>query len=66
MCQSEGRNGSPGAHGMRNQSCGCGCGKFNRQFFSAKEEQEKLEQYSEQLKNELAGVDERIQKITGE
>ena len=66
MCHSEGRHGSSGAHGMRNQNCGCGCDTFNRRFFSAKEEQEKLEQYSEQLKHELAGVEERIQKIKSE
>ena len=64
MCKSEGQHRSSGAHGMRNQSCDCGCETFNRRFFSAKEEQEKLGKYSEQLKHELAGVEERIRKIT--
>ena len=44
-------------------ACGCGCGGFHRRFVSAKEEQERLENYAEQLKKELAGVEERIQEL---
>ena len=45
--------------------CSCGCGGFPRHFISAKEEKEMLEAYREQLKKELAGVEEAIQKIKG-
>ncbi|TVM02269.1 MAG: hypothetical protein CV080_01505 [Candidatus Kuenenia stuttgartiensis] len=41
-------------------SCGCGCRPFFRRFISTKEEQEMLEEYSDQLKKELAGAAERI------
>jgi hypothetical protein len=34
-----------------------------RRFVSAKEKQECLEQYKEQLEKEIAGVNERIQKM---
>lgn len=40
--------------------CGCGCGPGLRRFFSAQEERERLEDYRDQLKKELAGVEERI------
>jgi len=43
--------------------CGCGCGMFFRRFVSAKEEQERLEDYRDQLKKELAGLEERIQEL---
>ncbi len=43
--------------------CGCGCGPSFRSFFSAKEEQERLELYRDQLKKELDGVEECIQKL---
>jgi hypothetical protein len=36
---------------------------FFRRFISAKEEQERLEEYRDQLKKELAGVEERIQEL---
>lgn len=42
--------------------CGCGCGPGFRRFFSAKEERERLENYRDQLKKELAGVEERIKE----
>ncbi|MFC2024014.1 hypothetical protein ACFLTJ_00315 [Chloroflexota bacterium] len=51
-----------GHHGMSG-TCGCGCGGFQRRFVSAKEEQDRLENYAEQLKKELAGVEERIQEL---
>ncbi len=43
--------------------CGCGCGTFFRRFISAKEKQERLEDYKEELKKELAGIEERIQEL---
>jgi hypothetical protein len=42
--------------------CSCGCGSFRR-FISAKEQQEWLEEYRDQLRKELAGVEERIQEF---
>jgi hypothetical protein len=45
--------------------CSCGCGGFPRRYISAKEEKEMLEAYREQLKKELAGVEEAIQKLKG-
>ncbi|NIS63499.1 MAG: hypothetical protein GTO13_23270 [Proteobacteria bacterium] len=47
-------------------SCGCwGCGPSFRRFFSSKEEKECLEAYKEELKKELAGVENRIREIKG-
>jgi hypothetical protein len=49
-------------------ACGCNCGgggMYFRRFISAREEQERLEEYRNQLKNELAGVEERIQELKG-
>ena len=46
-------------------TCGCGCGPGFRRFFSSKEEQEWLEGYRDQLKKEIAGVEERIKQIKG-
>jgi len=43
--------------------CRCGCGGFPRRFISAKEEKEMLEKYREQLKKELVGLEETIQKL---
>jgi FtsZ-binding cell division protein ZapB len=45
--------------------CGCGCGPLLRRFFFSKEEQERLETYKNQLKKELAGVEERIKELKG-
>lgn len=45
--------------------CGCGCGPAFRRFFSSKEEIECLEGYRDQLKKELAGVEERITELQG-
>lgn len=42
--------------------CGCGCGPGFRRFFSSQEERERLETYRDQLKKELAGVEERIRE----
>jgi hypothetical protein len=43
----------------------CGCGTFRR-FISAEEELEMLEGYRDQLKKELAGVEECIQELRSE
>jgi hypothetical protein len=45
--------------------CGCGCGPSFRRFFSSKEELECLENYGDQLKKELAGVEEHIKELKG-
>jgi len=44
--------------------CGCGCGF--RQHFSTEEEVETLENYKEQLKKEIAGIDEKIKELKKE
>ena len=44
--------------------CGCGCGPSFRRFFSSEEKRECLENYRDQLKKELAGVEERISECT--
>ncbi|MFC2023968.1 hypothetical protein ACFLTJ_00075 [Chloroflexota bacterium] len=51
-----------GHHGMSGAR-GHGCCGFPRHFISVKEEQERLANYAEQLKKELAGVEERIQEL---
>ncbi len=52
---------------MGMSSCGCGCewGPLFRRFFSTKEEQEHLETYRNQLKKELAGVEQCIKELKG-
>jgi hypothetical protein len=40
--------------------CGCGCSPPGRRYYSSDEERERMEYYREQLKKELAGVEERI------
>ncbi len=45
--------------------CGCGCGPSFRRFFSAKEDQERLVFFREQLKKELDGVEENIKQFKG-
>jgi len=48
---------------MGGATCGCcGCGPSFRRFFSAKEEEERMENYRDQLKKELAGVEERLKE----
>ena len=54
-------------------TCGCGCccghehghghGMSFRRFTSRQERKDCLEQYEDELKKELAGVEERIQEI---
>ena len=41
----------------------CNCGGSFRRFITKKEERECLEEYEKQLKNELAGVEERILEL---
>ncbi len=60
MCDS--RRGRRG-FGAWGSDCGCGCGVLFRRFISAKEKQERLEDYKEELKKELAGIEERIQEL---
>ena len=43
--------------------CDCGCGLSIRQFFSAAEELECLENYRDQLKKELTGLEEHLKKL---
>lgn len=43
--------------------CCCGCGSSFRRFMSAKEERERIEDYREQLKKELAAVEEHLKEI---
>ena len=64
MCQPGGSQRTLGARGCSCGCCGCGCGTSFRRFMSAKEEQERLEEYKEQLKKEIAGVEECIQELT--
>ncbi len=45
--------------------CDCGCGLSFRKFFSSREELEYLENYRDQLKKELAGVEEHLGKLKG-
>ena len=52
--------------GMMGCACGCcGCGPSFRRFFSSKEEQECLEAYRDELRKELAGVEEHIEELKG-
>jgi len=63
MCQTRGSQRMLEALGCNCGSCGCGSGTFSRRFISAKEELERLEEYKDQLKKELAGIDERTQEL---
>lgn len=65
MCQTGGSQRSFGALKCNCGCCGCGCGTFSRRFISAKEEQEQLEGYRDQLKKELAGVENCIKELKG-
>ncbi len=62
MCQPKGSHGTSGSRGC-GCGCGCGCGPFSRRFFTAKEKEERLDNYKEQLKKELEGLEERIQEL---
>ncbi len=58
------KTGKPhGSKGSGGCGCGCcGCGHGFRRFFTAEERRESLENYKEQLKKELAGLEERIEE----
>lgn len=43
--------------------CECGCMPPFRRYYSSGEEREHLEKYRDQLKKELAGVEEKISGI---
>ena len=45
--------------------CGCGCGPPFRHFISKKEKKEMLDEYRDQLKKEIAGLEESIQELEG-
>ena len=45
--------------------CGCGCGPWPRRFITPAEEKEMLERYRDSLKNELAGLEERLKELEG-
>ena len=48
--------------------CTGGCCRYGpgfRRFFSSKEEKERLENYRDQLKKELVGVEESIKGLKG-
>jgi coproporphyrinogen III oxidase-like Fe-S oxidoreductase len=53
-------------HGAHHGSCctpthGCGCGSHGfRRFYTKEEKREHLERYAEQLKKELAAVEEHL------
>ena len=59
MCQPRERQRTVGVGGC---NCGCGCGPFSRRFLTAKEKEERMEEYREQLKKELEGLEEHIQE----
>ena len=44
-------------------TCGCGCGPSFRRFYSSEEEREQLESYKDELKKELAGVEELLTEL---
>ncbi|KPL18224.1 MAG: hypothetical protein AMJ92_09060 [candidate division Zixibacteria bacterium SM23_81] len=44
--------------GAHRSECLC----FSRRFISSAEEKERLERYQEQLKKELAGIEEQLKK----
>ena len=60
MCQPKMAHKSSGLTGCTCGCCGCGCGTGFRRFFSTQEKRECLENYRDQLKKELTGVEERI------
>jgi hypothetical protein len=65
MCQPSRTQIHTGLLGCTCGCCGCGCGPTFRRYFSSKEELECLEAHEDQLKKELAGVEERIKALKG-
>ncbi len=62
MCQPRMAPRFSGQEGCACGCCGCGCGPRSQQFFAPHSEHERLKNYRDQLKRELAGVAERIEK----
>lgn len=60
MCQPKTAPRFIGLNGCTCGCCGCGCGPGFSRFFSTEKEKESLENYRDQLKKELAGVEECI------
>jgi hypothetical protein len=52
-----------GAGTSESGCCCCGPVTFFRRFISSQEEAERLEEYREQLKKEISGVEERIEEL---
>lgn len=55
-------------HGMHHASCctpmhGCSCGYGFRRFYTKDEKHEHLERYAEQLRKELAAVEEHLKDM---
>jgi len=65
MCQTKRAENLAGSGNCRCGCCGCGCGPFPRRFFSKSEEKEWIENYRDQLKSELAAVEEQINECKG-
>ena len=53
---------SPRRHAF---GCCCGCSSSFRRFMTAEEERERIEKYREQLKKELAAVEEHLKEPEG-
>lgn len=66
MCQSAGMPRNVNMLGCACGCCGCGCGSSFRRFFSSEEERERLENYRDQLKKELAGIEEHLGELRAE
>jgi len=60
MCQSSKPMGPLAMEGKCCEPCECGCCPPFRSHYSSKEKRDCLEIYRDQLKKELAGVEERI------
>lgn len=63
MCQPRGSQSTSGVRVCNCGCCGCGCGPFFRRFITAKEKEERLGEYKEQLKKELEGLEEYTQEL---
>jgi len=65
-CNTKRMNNHGHGRGEYNHGCGChnGGSGFQRSFISPAEEKEKLEKYKDELKKELAGVEEQLKKVT--
>jgi len=52
-----------GSRGFGHGGCCCGGGFFRRLYISREEERDWLEKYKDELKKELAGVEERLKEF---